>query len=373
MNARIRFDGIVAAVTFDERVQRGKRGGRSLRPSPPTIPLVRSARGGALLASAALGVVGLLAGSVRVLPWLLDPDVPWRVAAPFARGLAEVALEGAIVVGWPLGWALACVGAVESREAIVLQTLGEPPATTTGRLAPQAMWLAAALCGVAAVAGSDAAAPGRMATEMVREGRGSCTRARAPIAYIVPFTGLAWLCAPGRSPRFAGVVPAAMGRTLLTAADARITGDFRTIELDDARLALPGETPVSVHAGGLTMRGMAPWARASTLPPALRAVLLAFSAWIAGSVAAYGVLRLAVRARVTGIVLGAIGPLAALGSLRMLERADAPPLAYCVVPLVAGTSAALALALLAALQAAWVRRRAGSRQTPPPRMAHPTV
>ena len=36
------------------------------------------------------------------------------MAAPFARGLAAVALEAALLVGWPVGWALACFRFVES-------------------------------------------------------------------------------------------------------------------------------------------------------------------------------------------------------------------------------------------------------------------
>ncbi|HEY5241342.1 MAG TPA: hypothetical protein VIJ22_07750, partial [Polyangiaceae bacterium] len=69
--------------------------------------LSRGARNTALVASGAIALVGVVAGAVRLMPWLLDPAVPWRVAAPFARGLAAVAFEAALLVGWPVGWALA--------------------------------------------------------------------------------------------------------------------------------------------------------------------------------------------------------------------------------------------------------------------------
>jgi hypothetical protein len=316
------------------------------------IPLVRSARASALTTSLAIALVGVVAGTVRLLPWLLDPDVPWGVAAPFARGLAALAFESALAVGWPVGWALACFRFLERGEARVLQTLGEPPSATVLRLAPQGAALALALATVSAVSGADANAPGRVATELLQAARESCAAARTPSAYVVPFTGMTWLCAPGREPRLAGAVPSlswAMGnRGVVTAKDARIAGDFRAVELDDARVGFPGNPPVAVHAGFLTMHGMAPWAHASTLVPILRALLLALSAWSTASVAAYGVLRRAVRGRAGAIVLGAVGPLTALGLVRSLERSSAHAGAFLLVP---------ALACIAAAAAAWLLAR----------------
>ena len=314
------------------------------------IPLVRSARVSALATSFALAVAGVVAGTVRLLPWLLDPDVPWGVAAPFARGLAALAFETALAVGWPAGWALACFRFVESGEARVLQTLGEPPAVTVRRLAPHGAALAFALATVSAVSGVDANAPGRVATELLLAARESCAGAATPLTYVVPFTGMTWLCAPGREPRLAGSVPPvaavpwSIGRAgVLTARDARISGDFRAIELDDARVALPGHPPFAIHAAVVTMHGMAPWAHASTLAPILRALLFALSAWSTSSIAAYGVLRRAVRGRAGAIVLGAVGPLTALGLVRTLERSGAPTGAFWIVPpLAAGAAAALA-------------------------------
>ena len=45
-------------------------------------------------------------------------------------------------------------------------------------------------------------------------------------------------------------------------------------DLDDARVAVPGDPPTFVHAGTLSIHGMAPWAHASTLAPLVRALLL---------------------------------------------------------------------------------------------------
>jgi hypothetical protein len=298
-----------------------------------------------LVASAGIALVGVLAGAVRLLPWLLDPTVPWRVAAPFARGLAAVALEAALLLGWPIGWAVACFRFVESGEARVLSTLGERPGQTVRRLVPQGLAFAAALGAVALVYGSDANAPGRVVTELIGDARASCAAVRVPSTYAVPFTGLTWLCAPGREPRLVGSVPGGLSGALVTARNARVAGDFRVIDLDDARVLLPGtpnvpRTPaqgdaISLHVAALSLHGMAPWARASTLPAALRAPLLAFAAWISASVAAIAVLGGAARTRLGVLVLGAAGPLGTLAFLRLLERAGAHAPVFLLLPLAA--------------------------------------
>jgi len=307
--------------------------------------LNRAARTSALVASGAIALVGVVAGAVRLMPWLLDPAVPWRVAAPFARGLAAVAFEAALLVGWPVGWALAACRFVERGEARVLLTLGERPARTTWRLAPQGLALAAALAAVALVYGSDATSPGRVATELIGQARASCVRATSPTTYAIPFTDLTWLCAPDRSPRLVGRAPGAMPGAVLTASGARVAGDFRGLELDDARLLLAGAPSVAVRAATLSIHGMSPWAQASTLPPAWRALLLALTAWSAALLAAYLVLRGEVRSRAAAIVLGAAGPMAALGLLRLLERADAKPAVFVLLVL----SPAVASVAVAAL------------------------
>jgi hypothetical protein len=323
----------------------------------PPMPPLRSALSDALIASSAMALVGTLAGAVRILPWLLEPHVPIDVALPFARGLFAVTLETALLVGWPVGWALACFRIIENGEARALQSLGESPEATVKRLAPQGAALALALATVALVCGSDANAPGRVATELVVGARASCAEASKPVTYVVPFTEMTWLCAPDREPRLAGKVPGAIGGAMMTAKSARIAGDFRSVELDDARLTVPSALPIAVHVGTLSVRGMAPWAHASTLRPLLRALLLALSAWSAASVGVYAVLRRAVRGRAGAIILGAAGPLGALGLMRLLERAGVGgvgafafflvPLGACVCAGAAGAGLPRLVALVA--------------------------
>jgi hypothetical protein len=313
----------------------------------------RTARNTSLVASGAIALVGVVAGAVRLLPWLLDPAVPPGVAVPFARGLVAVALEAAIFIGWPVGCALACFEFVERGEARLLQTLGEAPVTTVARLAPQGGVLAGLLGVVALVYGSDASAPGKVATELVATARASCARAAEPTTYAIPFTEMTWLCAPGREPRLVGSPSGALASAVVTARDARIAGDFRAVELDDARLLFPAPTAVTMHVASLALRRMPPWARASTLPAPLRAVLFSLAAWLAAWLAAYAVLRRAAKTRLAAIVIGASGPLAALGSVRLLEQSNAAPGAFAVVPVVCAIASVAAGAVLPRLRLPW--------------------
>ncbi len=337
------------------------------------LRLVADALRSALLAASALALAGVVAGAVRVLPWLIDPAVPWAVAAPFARGLAAVAFEAALLVGWPVGWALACLRFVERGEARVMQTLGEPPGVTVGRLAPQGAALALVLASVAFVYGRDASAPGHLATELVARARIACASARGPATYAIPFTDFTWLCAPGRQPRLvgtrSGVGP--MASAVVTARGARIAGDFRSLELDDARVLFLGAgggagsstVPVALHVGSLSIRGLSPWAQASSVSPALRALVLAWSAASAACVGAYLTLRGTVRSRIGVFSLGAAAPLADLALFRLFERASFRPLAFVLIPF-AGTLGAVAVAAgVTALRRLRDRNRAASTVT----------
>jgi hypothetical protein len=324
-----------------------------LRPTSSAVQrLASSARDAALVATGILALVGLLAGAVRVLPWLLDPAVPWRVAAPFARGLAAVSLEAALLVGWPIGWSLACFRFVERGEARVLQTLGQPPLETVARLMPRGTPLALALGAVALVYGSDASAPGHVVTELIARAQASCEDAQAPTTYSIPFTDLTWLCAPGRTPRVVGSGPGQLAGVTLTARGARVAGDFRALELDDAQVLLPSTPAAIVHVGALAIHGMAPWARASTLSAPLRALVLGLTAWLSASVAAFLTLSRAAhaarltRTRAYALVLGAAGPIAALGLIRLLETSDARVAFFAFVP-AAGCASTLLLGAVA--------------------------
>jgi hypothetical protein len=345
-----------------------------------TDPIAATALRAATLASALVLVAALVGAAVRLLPWMLDPGISWPTLAPFAKSLLSVAVEAAILTGWPVGWALAAQRLVDRGEARVLASLGESPARTLLRLTPQGLALATALAVSSIALGRDAAAPGRVVNALLAEGRTTCASSGAsgsPATHAVPFVSATWLCAPdtGLAPRLVGRAP--IGNVIYTAAAAHVTDDLRRVDLDDARLSLP-VTPTSavrVHVTTLTLRGLSPWARASALPPAFRAFVVTISAAAAACAVVLGLLHLRERRarqrRISGAAaaaLGASGPLAALATLRGLELRlpDAPLaqasvawwLAFFLVPTAAVVAVAVTMYVLTALP---MTRRTGSK------------
>ena len=305
-------------------------------------PLHRPALRSAAAFCAGLSVAAVVAGSVRVLPWLLEPSVPLGVAIPFARGLAELAIEAAILVGWPLGFALAAHRFADRGDARVLSLLGEPPVRSALRVWPASLPFAALLALVSLLGGRDAGAPGRVAQDLVAQGRLACEAATERSTRTIPFVGATWLCAPGEAPLLYGHAPGALGSTVYTARNVTIAGDMRRVDLDDAHL-LFGDIQLSV--GSLTLGGLSPWAQSSSLPPLLRAVLLVLAALASAFAATEAALRRTARGPVGALWLGAAGPLATLCALRGLDRLDAHPADYFFLPVAA---------LFATLLAAWI-------------------
>jgi hypothetical protein len=294
-----------------------------------------------------VGAAALVAVAVRVLPWLLDPSVPWQAAEPFARTLASLALEVAILVGWPVGWGLAGQRLVERGEARVLATLGERPSRTLLRLAPQGVLLAALLGAVSFVGGRDAREPGRVVRELVAQSRAACASSPKSDVYAIPFAGAAWLCTPGAAPRLVGRGPGALGGVLYTAEHVETSDDLRRIDLTDANLAfLADGRSIQARAKSLTMRGLPAFAQAAIVSPGARAALMIATGASGAGLTLLFVLVLGSGGRRVGriaaVVVGAAGPLAALGCMRALERTDAPASAFLLLPVACALGAAMA-------------------------------
>ncbi|WP_394836928.1 hypothetical protein LVJ94_08470 [Pendulispora rubella] len=301
------------------------------------VPLIRPAARDAVAFCLGIAVLALGAGAVRVLPWALDSTVPWAVALPFARSVAMLALEAAVLLGWPLGWALATHRFVAAGEARVFALLGETPVRTMVRLLPSGAAFACVLALLSFMGGRDARAPGRVLGELVAEGRASCVAdpAAPPRAITIPFLRASWLCAPDREPRL--LAPSPLGNLVVNAADARIAEDLRRIELEDARFTLGSDKSMAhVRAGAMEIRGLPPWAQSSKLPPLGRALLMVASAFAASALVVFLLLSERLRGRAAGLAVAASGPLAALGMLRALERqSGAGFLPFFLLPLAA--------------------------------------
>jgi hypothetical protein len=319
----------------------GHRAFRAQLAASPLAPLALRAAGASVGLLASLAIAG---AGVRVLPWLLDEAVSFSVALPFARAVASVALEAAVLVGWPVGWALAAFTLAERGEARVLELLGERPERTVLRLLPMAMLFGAVLGGVSLAGGRDASEPGRVVQDLLAQGRATCASAVKPRVIDVPLVGLTWLCeAHGEhaEPRVVGAPPGA-GDAMYSAAEVEVAPDARRVWLRDAWLTLAkpdrhdpeGAARLRVHVARVVL-DLPPFVRASALAPAWRAVLLATSAAAAALLAAWSVLVLAARPegvekmwRLHALALGAAGPVGTLGLLHALERANAPAWAF---------------------------------------------
>jgi hypothetical protein len=305
-----------------------------MQPGPPhaALSLVRSATGMVVAGSCAVGVAGFVGGAVRLLPWLLDPRVPWTVAEPFTRTLAALSAESALLVGWPLGWALACVPFATSWP----NGFGERPKSALARLAPQGIAFTVLLMGASFAWGRHTRAPGEVANELLRRARSSCAASPVPVGYEVPFTKLTWLCAKDREPRLIG----SLDHAAFSARFAELSPDFRSVDLEDARVRLAGAdrtvASIAVRVSSLTLRGMAPWAHTALLPASARALVLATTAWIDALASAGAVLLGAARTRLAAFCVALSGSLSALWLMRLLERSALHAASFALVPLASG-------------------------------------
>lgn len=293
---------------------------KSARSLDPYAPWALRA---SVLAITLVMTAAVVSAGVRILPWVLDPTIAWATLAPFAKSLVALAIEAAILVGWPVGWAIATQRLVERGEATVLATLGEAPPTTLKRLLPQGLAIAVVLSLASGLLGREAAAPGRVVNALLGKGRTACESAKGPETFGVPFASATWLCAPPAPPRIVGRAP--IGAVAFSATGAHVTDDLRRIDLDDAQIALPinPTSAVRVHVATLTLRGLAPWARASAIHPVLRAAIVSASGALAACAAVLALLLLSAKQKRVGNVLataiGAAGPVAALATLRAIE------------------------------------------------------
>ena len=292
-------------------------------------------------------LLGLSAGLVRILPWLLAPDVPVEVAAPFARALAAVALETALLVGLPIGAGLAAAVLVERGEARALFAVGAAPSRLVGESAPALVAWALALIALSLVLRGDDA-PGRFAAQLVQRGQQSCASAERPKSALVPLVGVTWLCFPRRAPRVVGALPASGGRAWFSAAALRPNSDLTSFELDDLVVVSakqPGMVPLRLRVGQARMSGLASWARPASLSARQRAAIVLLSALTLSVTVAWLVCRLAGPGRLAASAISGAAAVAALSALHRVDRLSAPTASYALVP-AAGLAALIAATLL---------------------------
>jgi hypothetical protein len=289
----------------------------------------RAARATAWAGLSILGVA-VLAGAVRVLPWVVAPHVPLRVALPFARSLFAVGLETTLLAAPPIGWAFCAAMLVERGEARALFATGTSPAgiVRTTLVAAAGFGLLAAVASLAW--GREAAAPGRLARSLVAESRQTCGEGAGQRTAYVPFVGATWLCFPDAPPRLAGQLPTGGGS--FSARELWISDDLRSLELSDLRLVVGEKGAISVRAEKAEVRGLAPWGRGSNLTAPERALLVSLTGAGLALLAAGIVLARSISHRVLALLIGAAGPVVSLVVMSRLEQGDHSPWAYLSVP-----------------------------------------
>jgi hypothetical protein len=292
----------------------------------------RAARAAGLAAAVIMGVA-TLAGLVRVLPWIVAPNVPFRVALPFARALFAVGLETTLLCAPPIGWALAASTLVERGEARAFFALGLSPARVVRSTVGVAAGFAAFSALAALAWGTEASAPGRLARSLVEQSKRSCAGEVVPRTAHVPFVGVTWLCFQDQAPRLSGALPGGGGT--FTAADLAIADDLRSLYFSDMRLLLGDGGGFRVHVDEARVTGLSPWGRASNLRPAVRALLLSVTGAILALLASFFVLSRSVSNRLLSLLIGGVGPVAALLAMSRLEQGEHAPLIYAWVPLAA--------------------------------------
>jgi hypothetical protein len=305
----------------------------------PSSVLARSAAlHTAVVAAGVLGVA-VVAGAVRILPLFLADRVPSTLLPVLGRGILGVALETAVFVAPPVGWALAASRLVERGEARALFAIGVRPSRLVADSWPAGLGVALA-AGLAAVSwGGQAAAPGASVRGMLAAARAACVAGPRPGIADVPLLGASWVCLEGDEPRILG--PAPGGGGVLAASSLSVSDDLRVLEATDLEIVvraaesdLPEPPPkVTLHAASAVLRGVPPVGRASNLRPAARAALLGIGAAVLAAAAAGVALAASVRTRAAAIALGAAGPAAALLVLSALERGETRPIVYLAVPL----------------------------------------
>ena len=283
--------------------------------------------------SVAILALVILAGTVRVLPWLVAPHVPFRVALPFARALFALGLETTLLAAPPIGWAFCAAVLVERGEARALFATGTSPAGVVRTTLVAAAGFALLTATASLVSGREAAAPGRLARALITESKESCGKqdAGGRSAY-VPFVGLTWLCFPDAPPRLAGQLPTGGGS--FSARDLSISDDLRSLELADLRLMLGEKGTITVRAEQAHVRGLAPWGRGSNVSAWQRALLLSLTGAAMALVSAGVVLARSIAHRLFSLLVGGVGPIASLVVMSRLEQGDHAPVTYLFVPAV---------------------------------------
>jgi hypothetical protein len=312
-------------------------------------PLLTLSARWALRSVALILSVALLGGFVRLLPWLLARDVPLGVSLPFAELLARRGVEMAVLLGVPMGTAIASALFVERGEARALEALGARPLSVSAGLLPLGLFtvLAASALGHS----GDAEGPGRLATRIVAAGRDACADGSRSHRVDVPMLSLTWLCFAG-GPRLVGAVPGLRAGAWFTGSRLAAVDEGSAFVIDDLRL-VAGLPPfhLSLHANEARVSSSAGLGHARRLNGAARGLTTGIIAFMTAWSSAWAILRGGLAHPIWAAAASGAAALAAVAAIRALDDRQADGAQYALI-LPLGAAAAALLHLVAA----WVFR-----------------
>ncbi len=291
-------------------------------------------------------VLAVGAALVRLLPWLLSPEVPLLVALPFAKALLAVAFEAAYFVGVPAGCALGAALFVERGEARALHCQGASPLGLATQCVPLLILVGALAFATSSLWQANTEHPGRFARALVEHAREGCADA-APRSVSVPIVGVTWLCFRDAPPRLTGPVPKADGRAWFSARSIDVSDDFTAFRAEDVFV---GSQPtaskfrVGVRARVARVSGLPAWGGSTPLTPLLRASVVGLSVLLLGLSSVFVMLKLGVAQLAWA---GGSAGLAGVASLRLLHvPLTAAPLTTAASVLAVGLGVSCAPLLL---------------------------
>ena len=279
-------------------------------------PLARHCLKTIAVAVASVLLLALGAAAVRLLPWLLSPEVPLAVALPFAKALFGAALEAAFLVGAPVGAGLGAALLLERGEARALFCQGASPMRLVAQTIPLLVAMAVgAGAGTLTWQGSDR--PGHFARALVERARGGCETGDSR-SISVPIVGVTWLCFANSAPRITGPVPESDGRAWFSAARISVTDDFTAFRAQDVFVSTPRHPSgfgFNLHVRVARVSGLPAWGGASALGGLERALVVALSVFLLSMSAAGVVLRLGWSNRALAGGLSGLGGVLSLRAL----------------------------------------------------------
>jgi len=299
-----------------------------------------------------VGVVLLLAVAaalVRLLPWLLSPDVPLPVALPFAKALLAVAFEAAFFVGVPAGCALGAALFVERGEARALHCQGASPLRLASQCVPFMVLVGVLAFATSSLWQANTENPGRFARALVERARDGCTGG-VPRSISVPIVGVTWLCFAKAPPRLTGPVPKSNGRAWFSARAIDVSDDFTAFRAEDVFVGSPptaSKFRFGLHARVAKVSGLPAWGQSAPLTPLLRSSVVGLTVLLLGLSSLLVVLRLGISQ--LALAAGFAG-VAGVASLRALHApAASGALATSVTVLAVGLAVSCSPLLLVPL------------------------